>query len=393
LNETGLNGIDTAGILILVLTLATFLLFLATYRVRVTLWLEASDADARSNLEEFAKKRRVSGGLYLLESLVLAAVCFLSTLSLNVIGLGSTRSTVSSIVLCSLIVLVMAPLSVRAAGTGRVRGDVASPFPRVLIKLALFLRALSVGRTEEGPGVRREAGRIEGRYGRNLFRVLSRLRDRQISEVMIARIDMVCADECSTISELAELVRESGHTKIPIFAGTIDSITGYVTAKDVVLRLHRGGGEQGVSTIARHPAFVSSDSTIERALKEMQKAAVALAVINDRSGATAGLVTSQDILEEIVGDLYEDYEPEEPAYRVIDDKTALVRGNVAVGDLKEIFGVIPSVREGQTLGEYVKDSLGPEAAIGDEFSDDVFSYTVVRMTGKAIWSVRVKKRA
>jgi Mg2+/Co2+ transporter CorC len=393
LNGAGLNGIDTSGILILVFTLATFLFFLATYRTRAILWFGTTDKDARPNSEEVERRRRISGGLYLLETLVVAAFCFLLTLSMRVAGLSGMALGVSAVVTCSLVVLVAAPLSVRGMGTKGLRRNGPSLFPRVLLRFALLLRGLSLGQVGEGQEEGRKGARIEGRYERDLFKVLSRLRDRQVSEVMIARVDMVCADECSTISELAELVKESGHTKIPIFAGTIDSITGYVTAKDVVLRLHQGGGERGVSSIARRPTFVPSDATIEHTLREMQKASVALAVISNTSRGTVGLATSQDILEEIVGDLYEDYEPEEPAYQVIDEKTAIVRGNVAAADLKEIFGVIPPAAASQTLGEYVRDSLGAEAGVGDCVSDEVFSYSIVKTTGRSIWSVKVEKRA
>ncbi|UCF79399.1 MAG: CBS domain-containing protein [Candidatus Eiseniibacteriota bacterium] len=392
MNQSVFDEIGVSGILVFTLTVAFFLMFLAAYRARASMWLGPPETIPHVDTDEFARRRRTSGGLYLLETLVLAAFCFLLAHSLRLLGLDGAWLYVASAVACSLVVLGVAPLSLRPFTARQVSPERIVPVPRFLLKTALFLRDLSLRGFDEAAGPGPRAVPLDGKHGRDFFKVLSRLRERQISEMMSPRVDMVCADECSTISELADLVRESGHTRIPIFAGTIDSVTGYVTAKDVVLRLHKGGGEQIVSSIARHPTFVRPVDTIENTLKAMQRTGVTLAIVSDSAGGTLGLVTSEDILEEIVGDLYEDYEPEEPAYQVVDDRTALVRGNVAVEDLKEIFGVVPLSQRGAALGEYVRDSLGADAVVGDSVSDDVFSYTVVRTTGKAIWSVRVEKK-
>jgi magnesium and cobalt transporter len=202
---------------------------------------------------------------------------------------------------------------------------------------------------------------------------------------------MVCAEESSKISELAELAIESGHTRIPVFSGTIDSIRGYVTAKDVVLKLHTGSVDEEASSLMRKPVFVTPRACIEHCLEQMQREHAALAIVVDDSGKTVGMVTFEDILEEVVGDLYQDYEPEEPAYKLLDETTAQVRANVKVGDLREILGAVPGADPTQALGDYVKGLLGADAGPGDSASDGVFLYKITRMVGKTIWSLQVER--
>lgn len=419
---------NLARILIPVLTLTGFSLFVLSYGARTNLWRELAGRSAHLDDEELKKSGLVSGGLYLVEILALAAACFLLAVSLRILGLTGIGLWFLSPAMGVLAALVLAPVSLRQAGherEARLRGRAgqatrqsrggeareatqqrqrgragqgaatltrSSPFPRIVLAAAERMRGILLG----SPGREDETERIavpaESKHGRDLLRLLLRLRERQISEVMVSRVDMVCADESSTVSEVADLVREAAYNRIPVFSGTIDSITGYVTAKDVVIRLHQGGRAEAVGSISRKPVFVLSDATIERALEEMQKAHATLAIVTDHSGKTAGLVTGEDILEEVVGDLYEDYQPEEPAYQVIDDRTAIVRANVALGDLREILGAVPSADLNQTLSDYVRRQLGVEPSRGERVSDDVFLYSVVKTTGKAIWSLKVEKR-
>jgi Mg2+/Co2+ transporter CorC len=379
-----------AGILISAFTLASFLLFVFSYRARATLWLDPAKWNVRIDDEEFKKRRLASGGLYLLETLALAVACYLLPLSLSAFGLTGMDLWIVSPCLCVLVTVVLGPLSLRQ--TLSPRKTVQRSFFTTVLAAAESLRGILIGSSGQTDEAGRTAAPTDSTHGREVLRLLLRLKERRVSEIMVSRVDMVCADESSAVSEVADLVREAAYTRIPVFSGTIDSITGYVTAKDVVIRLHQGGGSDVVSSIARKPVYIASDATLEHALEKMQNARATLAIATAPSGNTAGLVTGEDILEEVVGDLYEDYEPEEPAYQVIDEKTAIVRANVALGDLKEIFGVVPPGDLSQTLGNYVRKRLGAESSRGEQVSDDVFSYSVAKTTGKTIWSLKVEKR-
>ncbi|MCX5801698.1 MAG: CBS domain-containing protein [Candidatus Eisenbacteria bacterium] len=408
--------------LLSVLTLAAFFFFLLAHRARTLLWLDSGDGSLQFDDEKIEKRNLASGGLYLLEISALTAACYLLSLSLHALGLTKVGVWILSPGTAFLATLVLAPFLLRRAGreakagqgmqAGRGQGAAAHTkslfLSEAVLAIAERLRRILIGAPGRTGDARGKAVNGGSGHGKEVLRLLLRLRERRISEVMVPRTDMVCAEDSSSVSEVADLVREASYTRIPIFSGTIDSITGYVTAKDVVIRLHQGGGADAVSSIARKPVFVGSDATIEHALEQMQKARATLAIVTGPSGKvtgqrvarttgqtagpTMGLVTGEDILEEVVGDFYENYEPEEPAYQVIDDRTAIVKANVALGDLKEIFGVVPSGNLSQTLGDYVRKQLGAEPFKGERVSDEVFSYSVAKTTGKAIWSLKVEKR-
>ncbi|MBN1503909.1 MAG: CBS domain-containing protein [Candidatus Eisenbacteria bacterium] len=320
-------------------------------------------------------------------SLLLAPLMLRSRLSGDAASDLIARSLRSPLALSGALLEVLPGLSLRAA-----RGVPHSTRPRAESARAGRAGGRTAGTAEEAGAPGPAAAPTQSPFGKDLLKLLLRLRERRISEVMVSRVDMVCAQDSSTISELAELVMESGHARVPVFKNTIDSITGYVTAKDVVLKLHKGSGADGASSILRKPVFVTPEASIERCLEQLQREHAALAVVADSAGRTLGLVTSEDILEEVVGDLYEDYEPEEPAYRILDDGTAQIRANVKVGDLREVFGVAPAVDHLLPLGQYVRGLLATEPVAGDSASDEVFLYRVTRMLGKAIWSLKVEKK-
>jgi len=384
-----------------VLTLSGFLLFLLSYRARVFLWLDPSVSTAHLGVEELRKRGSAFGGLYLMEVFALASSCYLITLSLRVLGMTGVDLWIVSPGTAVLVTLGLGPLFLRwtvaerragQAGRGTGVNAAGQLFLQTILGAAGRLHAILTGSPGQMEETKSRAVSVESSHGREVLRLLLRLRERLVSEVMVSRIDMVCAEESSTVFEVADLVRDVAFTRIPVFSGTIDTITGYVTAKDVVIRLHQGGGTDAVSSIARKPVYVAADATIEHALEEMQKARATLAIVTGPPGKTTGLVTGEDILEEVVGDLYGDHEPEEPAYQVIDDRTAIVRANVALGDLKEIFGVVPSGDLRQTLGNYVRRELGADPSRGERVSDDVFSYSVAKTTGKLIWSLKVERK-
>jgi len=381
------------GITVIALTAASFFLFIVSYRARAVLRKRAGFSQAGSSQAwyfegDVAAWTRASG-LYVVEILTIAAFCYLASLSLYACGLAGRTLWIASCGAAAASSLLLVPLFVKS---GIPKEGVGSRASHVALERAGRLFSFLGGSRREPEDVGTAPALPESEHAREVLRLLLRLRERRVSEVMVSRIDMVCAQESSTILEVADLVKEVAFTRIPVFSGTIDSITGYVTAKDVVIRLHQGGGAEPVSSIARKAAFVSSSATIEHALEQMQSARATLVIVTSPEGKTSGLVAGEDILEEVVGDLYGDRQVEEPAYQVIDDRTAIVRANVALSDLKEIFGVAPSGNLNQTLGNYVRKELGAEVSKGERVSDAVFSYQVARTIGKLIWSLRVERR-
>ena len=414
---------SVSEVVFLVLAVAGLLTYLVCHAARPGRMSATTLRRLRLDDRAFLEARRLLAELYVARILSLSASALFLGFWLRLHGLSLAPACGFALVYALSTALLLVPLTLRSPLSSGVASDRIVRLLRRPLALSGALLELLPGLSlrgaravpepaqhaaqrqtaGQGAGSAEEPGSsvssvsrvppIASPFGRDLLKLLLRLRERHISEVMVPRVDMVCAQESSSISELAELATDSGHTRIPVFRDTIDSISGYVTAKDVVLKLHKGSGADGASSVVRKPVFVTPQASIERCLEQLQREHAALAIVADSAGKTLGLVTSEDILEEVVGDLYEDFEPEEPAYRMLDEKTAQIRATVKVGDLKEVLGTAPPADHGLSLGEYVRGLLGADAVSGDSVSDDAFLYTVTRMIGKAIWSLRVERKS
>jgi len=378
---------SSSEVVFLALTLAGLLSYLVCHAARPGRMSATTLRRLRLDEGAFLETRRLLAELYVARVLSLCASTLFFGIWLSLHGFGGPAACGLALAYAIVTALLLAPLALRSRLATDAAGDRTARALRRPLALSVVLLNLLPGFS-----ARSKPAPAQPSFGRDLLTLLLRLRERRISEVMVPRVDMVCAQDGSTISELAELVRDTGHTRIPVFRDTIDSISGYVTAKDVVLKLHRGSGRDGASSIVRRPVFVTPQASIEHCLEQLQREHAALAIVADNAGKTLGLVTSEDILEEVVGDLYEDYEPEEPAYRMLDERMAEVRANVKLGDLKEILGEAPTADPVLSLGEYVRSLLGSDVTAGDSASDDVFLYKVTRMLGKGIWSLRVERK-
>ena len=390
---------DTSEVVFLVLAAAGLAVYVVCHAARPGRMSAVTLRRLRLDDRAFLETRRLLAELYVARFLSLAGSAFCFGVWLRLHGLSQPSACCLGLAYALVVSLLLAPLMLRSPlSSDRASDRIVRFLRRPLALSGLLLEALpglSLRTRAAGDPAssRPRVAPIQSPLGKDLLKLLLRLKERRISEVMVSRVDMVCAQDSSTISELAELVMDSGHTRIPVFRDTIDSISGYVTAKDVVLKLHKGSGTDGASSVLRRPVFVTPRASIEHCLERLQREHAALAIVADSAGKTLGLVTGEDILEEVVGDLYEDYEPEEPAYRMLDERTAQIRANVKVGDLKEVFGTAPAADPGLSLGEHVKGLLGADAVTGDSASDDAFLYRVTRMLGKAIWSVRVERKS
>lgn len=418
---------SVSEVVFLLLSVAGLLTYLVCHAARPGRMSATTLRRLRLDDRAFLEARRLLAELYVARILSLSASALFFGFWLRLHGLSLAPACGSALVYALSTALLLVPLTLRSPLSSGVASDrivrllrrplaLSGALLELLPGLSLRGGARAVPEPAQHAAQRQTAGPgagsaeepvspassgssvsrvppIASPFGRDLLKLLLRLRERHISEVMVPRVDMVCAQESSSISELAELATDSGHTRIPVFRDTIDSISGYVTAKDVVLKLHKGSGADGASSVVRKPVFVTPQASIEHCLEQLQREHAALAIVADSAGKTLGLVTSEDILEEVVGDLYEDFEPEEPAYRMLDEKTAQIRATVKVDDLKEVLGTAPPADPGLSLGEYVRGLLGADAVSGDSVSDDAFLYTVTRMVGKAIWSVRVERKS
>lgn len=195
-------------------------------------------------------------------------------------------------------------------------------------------------------------------------------------EVMTPRTEMVAVPVDVSLDEAVRVATESGHSRIPVYEGTIDSIVGILLVKDLLPVLADAarceGGAFDVRTLMREPEFVPDTKPVNLLLAELRRDGVHLAVVLDEFGGTYGVVTMEDLLEEIVGEIRDEYDEEEPEeeFAHAPNGDVLIDGAAAIGEVNERFGLALPEEDFDTLGGYIFGALERVPAAGDEVRVD-----------------------
>ena len=217
------------------------------------------------------------------------------------------------------------------------------------------------------------------------------LGDQRIHEVMVPRIHMITLTADATLDDAIDKVIEEGHSRIPVYEGTIDEIVGILYAKDLLPFLKGSVDERpSLRSILRTPVFVPESMTVDDLLHELQRRKVHLAVVLDEYGGTAGLVTIEDLLEEIVGEIQDEYDEEEPLIVKISDDEARIDGRAAIDDLEELFDTdlgLDDEDQYDTLGGLIYHRIGGVPKPGDRVQVDGLTLTVETTDGKRVGKV------
>lgn len=223
---------------------------------------------------------------------------------------------------------------------------------------------------------------------RAMIRAVFALGDTTVREIMVPRIDIVAAEAQSSLEDVAALIAEHGYSRIPIYDGSIDNIVGVVHAKDVLRALAR---HETVSlrALARAPLYVPEAKLLDELLEELRAHGVQIAIVVDEYGGTAGLVTLEDVVEEIVGDIQDEHDRREPAIVRNDDGSALIDARESVSALDELFGVEIESDDFDTIGGLVIHALGRLPVAGDHVQAYGLDFQVVSVTGRRVRRVRV----
>jgi CBS domain containing-hemolysin-like protein len=263
------------------------------------------------------------------------------------------------------------PNSVALAGAGAVRllGRLFNPLASLLI---LFGNSITPGRGfREGPfssevelrelvDMAEERGVVE--HGeRQMIQSVFELGDTIAREVMVPRTEVVWLEHTKTVPQGLALALRSGFSRIPVVGENVDDVVGVVYLKDLARRAQDAERARvtPVEDVMRPASFVPESKPVDELLREMQARRTHIAIVIDEYGGTAGLITIEDILEEIVGEITDEYDVERPPIERIDDDTARVTARLAVEDLEELFAIeLPERDDVETVGGLLADSLG-----------------------------------
>lgn len=225
---------------------------------------------------------------------------------------------------------------------------------------------------------------------RQLLRSIVDFGDTLVREVMTPRPDIVAIPADATVGELRELFREQEYSRVPVFAENLDNIVGVVFVKDL-LRDDALEDEDSIAGIVRGATFVPETKQVAELLKEFQRGQVQIAIVVDEYGGTAGLVTLEDLLEEIVGEIRDEYDVEsEP---VVDEGEGTFTFSAKVGaeEMAEKVGLEIEAEGFETVGGYVLSHLGRVPAVGEHFEIDGLQVEVLEAERRRIHKVRMRR--
>ncbi len=215
------------------------------------------------------------------------------------------------------------------------------------------------------------------------------LGDTLVREVMVPRIDIVAVEAGTPLLEALDIIMQAGHSRIPVYKGTIDNIIGVLYAKDLLPYLKRGETDVPLESIVREPYFIPETKKVDQLLPDLQQRKVHMAIVVDEYGGTAGLVTIEDLLEEIVGEIQDEYDREEPMYQKVGENEFILDARINLDDFAELVGVEIADEGSDTLGGFIYNQLGRVPAVGDTISYDGITITVLSLIGRRIGKVRV----
>lgn len=210
-------------------------------------------------------------------------------------------------------------------------------------------------------------------------------------EVMTPRTDIICVEANELIKDVANPIIESKHSRIPIYEDTIDNITGVITTRDLLEQIHSGNEEISVKEIAKPVIKVPESKPIDDLLTELKRKSLQLAVVIDEFGGTSGLVTIEDMVEEIVGEIKDEYDTELEPIQVLPNSDILVDGKLTIDELNEKLGAKFSKEHYDTIGGLTFGLIGKEPNIGDEAQTDGYILKVEVKDKQRVKQVRLKK--
>jgi len=238
-----------------------------------------------------------------------------------------------------------------------------------------------------------EEGLIEEEE-RTLIHQIFEFGDTVVREIMVPRLDMVSLESKTKIEKALKLALEKGYSRLPVYEGSLDNIRGVVYLKDIVLALSKGEKDKRVEELVRPAYFVPETKKIMELLREMQKNKVHMAIIVDEYGGIAGLVTIEDILEEIVGEIFDEYDVQEALFQPLKKGKILIDTRVSFDEAKKFLGLETSEEEEEefdTFGGFLYSLFGRIPRKGEKIDYGNWRFEVLKVTGHRIAKVMAEK--
>ena len=215
--------------------------------------------------------------------------------------------------------------------------------------------------------------------------------DTTAREIMVPRVDIKAVDADASVKEVIDLMLQVGHSRIPVYEESVDNIVGVVFDRDLFKYYRESQSNVPLTEAVRPAYFVPESKKVGELLRELQKRRVQMAIVVDEYGGTAGLVTIEDILEEIVGEIQDEFDAEEDPVELVSENEAIMNALLNIDDVNRLLQLDLNDEDVDTLGGYVYSHLGKMPVSGDQFDVDNVTFSVVSTVGRRIKKVRVVK--
>lgn len=319
--------------------------------------------------------------------ILLAAIILLAAGQFAPDAIGAHRSE-------RLALLLARPLDIVAA--------VFMPLVRLTVGLGQLVAGLFGARaqadlsivTEEEIKTLVDAGEEEGvieEDEKQMIYSIFELGDTLTRQVMVPRMDVMALDVETPMLEALEKIMSAGHSRVPVYEETIDNVLGVLYAKDLLPYLRDGKTDVPLRSILRPAHFVPETKRASDLLPDLQQRRVHMAVVVDEYGGMAGLVTIEDVLEEIVGEIQDEYDVEEAFIEPAADGQYIIDARVDLDDLNQLLDTTLPADENDTLGGFIYAELGRVPTVGDRVTFENMSLTVESVAGRRIKKVRVQR--
>lgn len=249
-------------------------------------------------------------------------------------------------------------------------------------------RALTEKELQEAINSSEEEGILNESEG-DMLQSIFEFGDTIVREVMVPRTDMVCCSADVTLSDFLELIIQSGHSRVPLYEGSTDQIVGVVYAKDLLRNWGANDETLTLTKVMRTPYFIPETKRIEDLLVDFRTKRVHMAIAVDEYGGTSGLITIEDLLEEIVGDIQDEYDLEVPWVQPQEDGTLLVDARANVEELEEYYDIEIPREKFDTVGGYLFHLLGNVPKAGEKVVDNGLVLMVEESDERKIGTVRI----
>ncbi|MCI8553617.1 MAG: HlyC/CorC family transporter [Clostridiales bacterium] len=235
-------------------------------------------------------------------------------------------------------------------------------------------------------------GAIDEQEG-ELIRSAIEFDDQTASDILTPRVDIIAVEYGAPLDKIAEIFQNNGPSRLPVYDDTVDSIRGILHEKDFYTLYHRGG--QDIAPILHEPLLIPPGTRLFTLLRRLQQAKSHMAVVIDEFGSTAGLVTMEDVLEELVGEIWDEHDRELPSLQQLSEDGWLAAGSANLEKLFEELDISHSVEEFDcvTVSGWIMQELGRIPSEGDTFSFDRYQVTVTRTERRRVAEARLEKAA